>query len=177
MYHTGGCPLNGQKRQEMKIKTSVEMSLPATDLWMVLGERFASVSEWADSIVKSSLDGSLGEGAVRTCDLKQTGPLPAGQVTEELTRFDASARAMTYVVKSGVPGFMRYLDNAWTIEDLGDGRSRVTSVLTLNMAWWSLPLYPMIRLQLGKTLRGFIEQLETHVANNPTLAAEPVPAT
>lgn len=146
----------------MKITTTIDMPVSADAVWTVLGERFASVSDWADSIVASSLDRPLGEGAVRTCELKAVGPVPAGSVTERLTRFDREARALTYLITSGVPGFMRHLDNAWTIEDV-DGRARVTSTLTLEMAWWSLPMAPMIRVQMGKTLRDFMAQLERYV--------------
>jgi hypothetical protein len=133
-------------------------------LWEIFGEGFENVSDWASLIIKSSLDGDLGEGAVRTCDLKQTGPVAAGKVTEEITHFDRQELALTYVVRSGIPGMMRHLDNAWTFADLGGGRTRVTSTLNLKMAWWSLPMLPLIRMQLKKTIRSFIAQLDRYAA-------------
>ncbi len=137
----------------MKIQTVGTIDAPAPAVWRVLGEQFGEVSNWADAIVASSLDRPLGEGAVRTCDLKATGPLPAGQVTEELTHFNSGAKALTYVVRSGVPKFMRHVENAWTVEAIDDKHSVVKSDVTLRMAWYMLPMAPMIRKQLGGTLQ------------------------
>lgn len=72
----------------MKIETTVEIDASASKAWEVFGEKFEDVSDWAESIVKSSLNGPLKQGAVRTCDIKSIGPIAAGQVTEELTHFD-----------------------------------------------------------------------------------------
>lgn len=149
----------------MQITTTIDTDLAPADLWRVFGEGFEHVSDWAHSIVASSLDSPLAVGAVRTCDLKATGPVVAGKVTERLTVFDPSARALTYVVTSGIPGFMRHLDNAWTFEALPSGGTRVTSAIKLEMAWWSMPMAPMVRSQLSKAVRGFIEQLEAYVGD------------
>ena len=127
--------------------------------------------EWSDAIVKSSMDRPLGEGAIRTCDLKAFGPIPAGKITEELTQFDRASRSLTYVVRSGVPGFMRFVENAWTIEALDDNRSRITSRATFRLAWWMLPLSPVLRIQLGRGLNSFVAELEKTVEGSlgPTL--------
>ncbi|MEE8437543.1 MAG: SRPBCC family protein, partial [Candidatus Neomarinimicrobiota bacterium] len=82
----------------MKITTTIEINAPASAVWDVLGERFADVSEWAESILKSSINGPLERGAVRTCDIKAVGPVAAGQITEELTHFDRESFALTYNV-------------------------------------------------------------------------------
>lgn len=147
----------------MKIQTIGTIDAPAPAVWQVLGEQFGEVSKWADAIIASSVDRPLGQGAVRTCDLKATGPLPAGQITEELTHFNSGAQSMTYVVRSGVPGFMRHLENAWTVKATDDGRSMVTSEVTLRVAWYMLPMTPVIRNQLGGTLQSFIGQLKKTV--------------
>ena len=154
----------------MKIQTTIDIDAPASAVWQLFGEQFGDVAEWSDTITKSSLDRPLGEGAVRTCDLKKLGPVPAGKVTEELTRFDRDSRSLTYVVRSGVPGFMRFVQNAWTVEALDEGRSRVTSRATFDLAWWMLPLSPPFRMQLGRALRSFVGELDTTVAGSPAPA-------
>ena len=118
----------------MEIKTTLDIDAPASAVWKVLGEQFADVGEWASSINKSSIDGPLGKGAVRTCDLKAFGPVPAGKVTEELTKFEHESRSLTYVVLSGVPGFMRFVENVWTVDELDDNRARVTILCTFRLA-------------------------------------------
>ncbi len=150
----------------MKIETTLDIDAPASAVWHVLGEQFGDVAEWADSIQKSSLDRPLGKGAVRTCDLKAFGPVPAGQITEELTRFDRDSRSLTFVVRSGVPRFMRFVENAWTLEVLDERRSTVKSRATFHLAWWVLPLSPLFRIQLGRGLRLFVGDLEKTVAGS-----------
>ena len=149
----------------MLIQTSIEINAPASAAWEVLGERFADVSEWADSIVKSSLDGPLDEGAVRTCDIKSVGPIPAGKIKEELTHFDRDSRSLTYLVLSGAPNVMKNIENAWSIEDLGNDRCKVTSRVTVNMKWWALPLAPLMRFPLIRAVRDFLGQLKRRVEN------------
>ena len=148
----------------MKIQTTLNIDVPANAVWKVLGEQFADVADWTEAIDKSSLDRPLGEGAVRTCDLKAFGPSPAGKITEELTLFDHKSHSLTYVVLSGVPRFMRFIENAWTVEPVNDHRSRVTSRATFRLAWWILPLSPVLRIQLGRGLRSFAHELEKAVA-------------
>ena len=155
----------------MKIQTTLDIDAPASAVWHVFGEQFGDVAEWSDIINRSSLDRPLGEGAVRTCDLKAIGPIPAGQVTEELTRFDRTSRSLTYVVRSGVPGFMRFVENAWTVEALDEGQSKVTSRATFDLAWWMFPLSFLLRMQLGRGIRSFVGELETTVTGAPEHAS------
>lgn len=147
----------------MKITTTIEINAPASAVWDVLGERFADVSEWAESILKSSINGPLERGVVRTCDIKAVGPVAAGQITEELTRFDRESHALTYNVTSGVPNIMKSIENAWSIESLGDNRCRTTSLITFELKWWALPLFPILHFSLSRTIRTFTEQLRKHV--------------
>ena len=147
----------------MKIQTTIEINAPAAAVWDVFGEQFADVSVWADGVVKSSLAGTLGNGAVRTCDIKGVGPVPASQVTEELTVFDRETHALTYELRSGVPPMMTFIENAWTIERLGDDRCRVTSRATFSLKWWAVVMTPLMRFPLVRGVRDFCTQLRQHV--------------
>lgn len=142
----------------MKIKTTIEINAPASAVWDVFGERFADVYKWAESILKSSIDGPLDRGVVRTCDVKGLGP-----ITEELTHFDRESHSLTYSVTSGAPNLMKSIENAWSIESQGDNRSKVTSQATFELKWWAFPLSPLMRISLSRTLRAFTEQLKQHV--------------
>ena len=151
----------------MKIRTSLEIEAPASAVWHVLGEQFGEMS-WFSAVVKTSIDRLVEAGAVRTCDIKGTGPVKAGQVVEELTHFDRDSRSLTFVIRSGVPGFMRLVENAWTVEELGDGGCKASSVVTIKLAWYALPMAPLIKMQLGRTLRSFLQALETTAAGEST---------
>ena len=159
----------------MKIHISKELEASASAVWNVLGEQFGDIGNWFNGVVKSSMDSPVGVGAVRTCDIKAFGPIPEGHVVEKLTHFDRDSRSLTLVITEGVPGFMKLAQNAWTVEDLGNGRSRATSVVTIRLAWWALPMAPMIKKQLGKTIRSFVRELETE-ASSETADPRLVPA-
>ncbi len=147
----------------MQITTTRDLNVPPSAAWQVFGERFADVADWASSITRSRLEGSLGEGAVRTCDIKQVGPVPAGQITEELTRFDREQHALDYTVLTGSPGFIRHLENRWTLQPTDDGHTRIESQLVIELAWWAMPMWPVMRRELRRQVGGFIGQLAHHV--------------
>ncbi len=149
----------------MKIKTTIEINATTAATWDVLGEQFAHVYEWAGSILKSSLDGPLDLGAVRTCDIKATGPVAAGKITEEITHFDRESHSLTYNVTSGAPGLMKSIENAWSIETLSDDRCEVTSNATFELKWWALPMSPLMRISLVRALRSFTGELKARVEN------------
>jgi hypothetical protein len=94
---------------------------------------------------------------VRTCELK------GGPLTEELVLFDRGTRALTYAIRSGLPGMVKRAENAWTMEPLGEDRTRVTSRCTVDLAWWALPMTPMVRSQFGATLHGLCHELAAAV--------------
>ncbi|MEM6533849.1 MAG: SRPBCC family protein [Myxococcota bacterium] len=148
----------------MKIYEHIVVDASVSDLWKVLGERFADVSDWTESVTESYLDGPLTAGAVRTCHLKPTGPLAGGIVTEELTHFMPASHSLTYQVRSGLPGFIGHLTNAWSIQELSGRRARVQSVITLRVAWWMTPLALLVKMQMRRAIRGFLKELEDFVA-------------
>ena len=138
----------------MRIETSTVINASAEATWHVLGEQFADIGEWFDGVLESSIDGDVEEGATRTCKLAN------GDITELLTHFSRESRSLTYAVSSGLPSFMGDVQNAWTIEIVDDNRCRVTSVVTADLAWFAIPMTPLLRLNLGRTIRSLLEQLD-----------------
>ena len=141
----------------MLIETIHEIPAPPVAVWQVFGEGFGDIATWATVILKSQLNGPLAQGVVRTCELA------SGPITEELTQFDRKGHALTYAIRSGLPGMVTRAENAWTIGSVGDTRTRVTSRVTLELTWWALILTPVVRKQFGDTIRGIMGQLESHV--------------
>jgi hypothetical protein len=85
----------------MEIRAELVINAPAEDAWVVVGERFGQISEWASAITQSVIDGPPAAGRVRTCQVAGFGPIPAGVITERLVRFDPDARSLSYEL--GVP--------------------------------------------------------------------------
>ena len=155
----------------MIVQTTIDVDAPVATVWQLFGEQFGEIADWASSIERSRLDRGLGEGAVRTCDLVATGPFPASVVTEELTTFDRDAHRLTYLVLSGLPGMMKRVENAWSLDDLGGGRTRITSRLDFRLAWWALPMVPVVNNQMKSALRGFVGELQAHTEGAARAAA------
>jgi hypothetical protein len=142
----------------MQVKASIEINATAEATWRVFGEDFGGIRNWLDAIISSSLDGELETGVTRTCNF------PKGLVIkEELIHFDPKTRSLTYAILSGLPSFMLKVNNAWTIEDIGNNRSRATSVVTAKLAWYAIPMAPLVKIGLGKTLKGALAQLAAAV--------------
>ncbi len=142
----------------MKITTEKTVTVPADVLWDLLGERFGEIGSWADAIVASKLDGQMETGAVRTCELKPTS-IGQGTIREEVTVFNRAKQAVGFRVIDGLPGFMRHVENVYSVTPVGDGRARVTSNLTIKVAWYMTPMLPVLRRNFVKLVSGFIDEL------------------
>lgn len=158
----------------MKIVIEKTIDVTADQAWDLLGNRFADIGTWASAVEASRLDGPLQNGSVRTCELKPTN-VGSGTIQERITRFDRETRQITYEILSGMPGFMKYLDNAWTISPTSDGRAKMRSELTINLAWYMALMSPVIKGQFKKTIRGFIDEIEQN-AGGTVSGVEAVPA-
>ena len=143
----------------MKLNTTHEINASADAVWDVMGERFADVGQWSDTVIKSSLEGPLEEGSVRTCELKPT-PAASGFIQEKLTKFDRDNRSFAFDIVAGLPGFMRRVNSEWTIKSAGPNKSLAVNTLTIEVAWYMTPMLPILRSQFAKTIDGFIPQIE-----------------
>ena len=90
----------------MEIRAELAINAPAEDAWVVVGERFGQISEWASAVTGSAMDGQPAVGRVRTCQVAGFGPIPAGVITERLVRFDPDARSLSYEAAAGMPRFI-----------------------------------------------------------------------
>lgn len=170
-YETASLPREGiaWRRHEpqplhMDMHFSIELDAPASAAWRVLGEDFGDIAGWTSSLLSSGLDRERPEvGAVRTCASPGWGPFPAGEVTEELTRFERDAMTFTYAATSGLPPFVRAAQNRWTVEPTGPERCVVHSHATLELAWWAWPMVPFVRLSTRGPLRELTEELRHRV--------------
>jgi len=141
----------------LQIETTSEIDATAASAWNVFGEGFGEWADWADGITSSKLDGPVKQGAIRTNDA-----VGFGILTQELTRFDRQARELTYEIRTGMPAVIKGARNRWIIEDTGDGRSRITGNATFELAWWALPLSPLLRRKMTGSLESFTAEFAAH---------------
>jgi hypothetical protein len=134
----------------LHVDTDLELDAPAAQAWQVFGEGFGTWAEWSDGIMSSELDGPVGQGAQRTNHTKSL-----GVVQQELTEFDRASRALTYAFVSGMPAVLRGASNRWVIEEVGPDRSRLRGQATFQLAWWAVPLSPLLRRKMSGALVGF----------------------
>jgi Polyketide cyclase / dehydrase and lipid transport len=117
----------------MEMRAELVISAPAEDTWVVVGERFGEIGEWASPITKSSMDGPPGAGRVRTCHVAGFGPLPPGVIKERLAHFDPQARSLSYEAAAGMPGIIRRAVNRWLVHAGPGGASTVRIHATLTL--------------------------------------------
>lgn len=142
----------------MRILTEKTVAASAEDVWTLLGERFGEIGTWADAVVDSKLDRDMSRGAIRTCELKPTS-VGSGTIREEVIVFDRSDQSVGFKVIEGVPGFMRLVQNIYTVKDIGPGMAQVKSDLHVKVAWYMTPMLPIIRNNFRKLIGGFIDEL------------------
>lgn len=143
----------------MVLNNEVEVQVPASQAWQLLGEEFGEIAQWALSITKSSLNGPLQEGVVRSCEISGFGPFQASTITEELVHFDRDTLSFRYQARAGLPPLMAHAENHWQVHETGPQSCRITSQAKLQLAWWAWPMSPLLKLQIKRESQGFLQQL------------------
>jgi len=87
-------------------------------------------------------------------------------VKEEVTHLDRDSMEVTYLVLSGLPGMMRRVVNAWKIEKIDDNSCIVRSDANFDLAWWILPLVPLMKLQMKGAIKSFLREMKTAAENS-----------
>lgn len=160
--------LRPQNEFPIELRTEIELDVPASRAWTVLGEGFGNIGDWASGLRSSSLDRAVEVGALRTCELRGFGPFPSGRIIEELLEFDRDAMKFTYAPTSGMPPMFESAENRWSIEPLGKDRCRVTTHAFIDVRWWALPLAKLFGRGIRGTIDTFVLEMRHRVENgNP----------
>lgn len=159
----------------MELRAELVINAPSQDAWIVVGERFGEIGEWASSITESSMDGRPAAGQVRTCHIAGFGPIAPGVIKERLVRFDPEARSLSYEAIAGMPQFIVNAVSRWSVRD-GPGSGctiRIHATLTLRSA--ARPLGLVLRWRIRADTRRVLAELrhrvETGRPHPPELAA------
>jgi hypothetical protein len=132
----------------VELRAQVVISAPAQSAWAVVGEQFGDIGQWAAPIVRSWVDSQPGPGAVRTCQIANFGPFPAGTIKERLIQFDPNAMAFTYESAEGMPTFVSKAINRWSVQPETATRCVVRTHTTLTLRGPVRLLEMFLRLKL-----------------------------
>jgi uncharacterized protein YndB with AHSA1/START domain len=140
-----------------RCEASVEMVATPDRIWEVLADH-ESWPEWFTAVNTVTVTGaSTGMGAERRVTL------PGMVIDEEFVAWDEGERFAFTVVALSRPVF-ESLNERVTIEDLGDGLSRVTYVQAFEpKPWFRLPfklIKPQFRRGLQWGLKGLTQRVE-----------------
>lgn len=147
----------------MKISRTVTIDASADQAWQVLGEQFAHHDQWASAILESSMDRPVSEGAVRHCKIQGFGPVKGGTLSERLVDYRPQQMRLGYRVLSGLPPLIRSATNHWRVDALGAERCTISSNARMNLAWWAVPLAPLLKWRLGVDLDQAFDELKHHI--------------
>ena len=100
-----------------------DFAASAAEVWAVVGERFGDLS-WSSGVGRSSLEGELGIGGVRVCEVPPNLLVKEGVVRERLLSFDREAMRLSYEAVDA-PGILKHALNRWSVSALDDRRARV----------------------------------------------------
>jgi carbon monoxide dehydrogenase subunit G len=100
--------------------TSGEIDAPINEVWATLTD-IETIDQWQDGIVSVTAKERDAEGQVVLADVTADAKVKELTVTTRFTR-QAPTRLSWQVEK----GDVKKLDGSWTLEDLGNGRTRAT---------------------------------------------------
>lgn len=122
--------------KKLDVKLSKEINASADEVWGILGTNFLTISAWGSGILSSVDNANIPvkfEGAPaggRVCDVKGF-----GKFDETILHFSNEKREITWSAESPkIPGFVKDLQNAISIDEIGGNKSRITSNLTANLS-------------------------------------------
>ena len=131
----------------MEMRAQITVHVPADQAWTLVGERFGQIATWASPITASVLDGSPGEGAVRTCHVRGFGPVPPGIIRERLLSYDPETRSLSYEA-DGLPWFVTRAVSRWSVHPVDGGTCTVGVHATLTLNLLLRPFGPAMRRRM-----------------------------
>ena len=144
------------------------------ELFAKLTTEFTEVSTWATGITYSAPNpkyGPVADGIAggRVCQIDGF-----GAIDEQLVQYDPVGRQFTYTAEAEkIPGFVKNLQNQWTISRAGGDRSMVTLHLTADVTGpLGAIMKPMMRRRFDKTLDAVGDDLVAYAEHGTISAAK-----
>ncbi len=159
---TATTEIKAQKKVK-SFKVEKEFNLSATDVWGVVGEDYGSIAKSHPKIQSSELiNGSIQacEGAERVCNFNAKG---TQYLKEKMVNYDPDNMTfVNQVYQAGkFPVDPDYTKAIYSVEDLGDGKSR----LTFDMQYRTKPAFMggMMKGKFKSLIEDYFVAIEHHI--------------
>ncbi len=147
----------------MELRAEIAISAPPSAAWSVLGRGFGEICRWAAPITASWLEGDVGPGAVRVCQIARFGPVPGGVIKERLLTFDVEAMSFEYETVSGLPRFFESAVNRWSIHPLDGDRCLVRTHASVRLRGPMALLSPLLKRSFMHSATRVFDELRHHI--------------
>jgi hypothetical protein len=161
---------------KIELPGRVTIEAPATKVWQVIAHDFANIGRWAASIPTSTalvdlpVPENIPEHAPvdgRACSAALPG---FSTVHEKFTYFDEGNMRFGYAAVAGLPRFIRYAENNWSVHTITPERSRIEIrgeiELHGRLGWFLRPLLTWQMERAGKftleELKYYLEEGQPH---------------
>lgn len=142
------------------IVTSTPLASTAAASWEVFGADFGGWAAWTTGVTKSDLNGPVAVG------VKRTNETSVGVLMQVLTRFDEETRSLTYEIRTGMPPPIAAASNSWSIEETGEGTSRLVGRAVFELKCWAIPLRAALRGKMSGSISTFVGEVSTRMATD-----------
>ena len=130
--------VRSKKEQKVKeiqqTKISPVINVSADRLWEIIGPGFGEAHTWSRAVDHSVTSGiPTIEGAScsnRACDLNASG---FNKISETIIEYNDEKRKLGYTVDTGLPGFVVYLANNWSVIDVAPNQSQARMNIQMKM--------------------------------------------
>lgn len=150
---------------KLSVTASTEVNTPADTAWKIIGPEFLKIQDWGRGIsrswnneaVQAAHAGAPAGG--RFCDLGKF-----GIADERILHYSDAEREITWSATSDkLPGFLKNLQNALSVESTGANSCRVHSNITADLTGvGGLLLGGPIKGNFGKLLKGFVKDWKVY---------------
>ncbi len=148
----------------MEFSKEITINAPAEKVWDILAHQFADVGSWARSISESSVNRdaqNVGNSPVggRVCSTS------IGHISEEFIDYDEEG--MTFSFKGVITSKMfTSVISTNLVTAIDDNTSKVTVTPSINLTPLGMLMYPLIKMNLSKTINEVLLDLKYFAEND-----------
>ena len=143
------------KGHPLNIQTETMIDAPLERVWQIAIDEFEDIGKWTTTIPHSRPNPDLSDDELgRVC-----GVPGFGEIKETVIQLDDVAHTFTYKA-DGMPFFIRYIQNAWTLQVVGEKTKITTNATGELMPIIGRILWPFMRWQMRSITRAFFAELK-----------------
>ena len=148
----------------MKFSKDIVINAPAEKVWDILAHKFTDVGQWSRSISQSTINNDapkVNNSPVggRLCDTS------IGKISEEFTAYDEEG--MTFSFKGVITSkLFSNVISTNTVSVIDDNSSKVTVSPEIDLKTLGMAMYPLIKMNLSKTIKGVLIDLKYFAEND-----------